>query len=60
MNSLIEKARNRDNEAITELFLSMQKELYAISKTRLNNEDDINDAIQETMLSVYKNIHKLR
>lgn len=43
MNSLIEKAKIKDNEATTQLFLEMQKELYAISKTRLKNEDDIND-----------------
>ena len=60
MNELLEKAVNRDNNAITEIFLNMQKQLYAISRARLQNEDDINDAIQETMLNVYKNIDKVK
>lgn len=57
---LVERAMKKDNDAITTLFLDMQKELYAISKTRLRNEDDINDAIQDTILCVYKNIQKLK
>ena len=60
MEELIEKARKKDEEAFDELILSVQKEMYLIAKTKLQNEDDIADAIQETIISCYKNLPKLR
>lgn len=38
----------------------MQEELYKIARMRLNNEDDINEVIQETMIECYKGLRKLR
>lgn len=38
----------------------IQTELYLITKTRFKNEEDIQDAMQETMIANYKNIHKLK
>ncbi len=35
-------------------------EMYLIAKTKLKNEEDIADAIQETIYSCYKNLKKLR
>lgn len=60
MEELIEKAKNKDKEAFTELILDMQKELYCIAKMKLQNEEDICDIIQETMLSAFKDINKLK
>lgn len=60
MDTLIIKAINGDKDAFTNIILDMQNELYAISRTRLNQEEDINDAIQETILKAFKNIHKLK
>lgn len=60
MEELVEKAKNKDEEAFDNLILSIDKELYLIAKTRLKNEEDIADAIQETILSCYKNLKKLR
>ena len=42
------------------LFLSIQKDLYCIAKMKINNENDIEDIIQETMLSAYTNLKKLK
>ena len=42
------------------LFLSIQKDLYCIAKMKINNENDIEDIIQETMLSAYTNLKKLQ
>ena len=42
------------------LFLSIQKDLYCIAKMKIKNENDIEDIIQETMLSAYKNLKKLK
>ena len=42
------------------LFLSIQKDLYCIAKMKIKNENDIEDIIQETMLSAYANLKKLK
>lgn len=60
MEELVEKAKKKDEQSFNELIISVQKEMYLIAKTRLKNDDDIADAIQETILACYKNIHKLK
>lgn len=60
MEELVEKAKKNDEQAFNELILLVQKEIYLIAKAKLKNEDDIADAIQETILSCYKNLKKLR
>ena len=40
--------------------LSLEKDLYKIAKTRLKNDDDIYDAIQETIIEAFKSIKKLK
>lgn len=60
MEELVERAKNKDEKAFDELILLMEKEMYLIAKARLQNDDDIADAIQETILLCFKNIHKLR
>lgn len=60
MEELVQKAKNGDTYAFTELILSIKNDLYRICKTRLNDDNDINDAIQETMINSYKNIKKLK
>lgn len=60
MEELVEKAKKNDESAFNELILIVQKEMYLIAKTKLKNEDDIADVIQETILSCYKNLRKLR
>ena len=42
------------------LFLSIQNDLYCIAKMKINNENDIEDIIQEKMLSAYTNLKKLK
>lgn len=60
MEELIKKAQHGDKEAFTEIIKSIRDDLYKIAKTRITNESDIEDAIQETMIEVYKSIKKLR
>ena len=60
MEELVQKAKNNNEEAFDEIILSIEKEMYLIARARLNSDDDIADAMQETILSCYKNIHKLR
>lgn len=60
MENLIIEAKKGNEEAFTQLFLILKEELYRIAKVKLNNDYDINDAIQETMINAYKNIKKLK
>lgn len=60
MEELIKRAQKGDQEAFTTLVKSMKDDLYKIAKTRISNEDDMQDAIQETMLEMFKSIKKLR
>lgn len=60
MEELVEKAKKNDETAFNELIISIEKEIYLIAKTRLKNEDDIADAMQETIILCYKNLKKLR
>ena len=57
---LVEKAKNGDAEAFNELIENNKIKMYKKEKSILNNEDDICDAIQETLISAYKNIDKLK
>lgn len=60
MEELVEKAKKNDKRAFSELVTLIEKELYLIAKAKLKNDDDIGDAIQETIYKSYKNIKKLR
>lgn len=60
MEEYILKAQKGDSKAFTQIFLDLENELYKIAKTRLVNEADIQDAIQETMIETYKSIRKLK
>ena len=60
MEELVERAQKDDEQAFNELILKIQKEMYLIAKSKLKDEEDIADAIQETILSCYKNLKKLR
>lgn len=60
MEELVKRAKNNDEKAFDELTELIKNELYLIAKTKLKSDDDIADAIQETILKCYQNIHKLR
>ena len=60
MEELVERAQKNDEQAFNELILKAQKEMYLIAKSKLKDEEDIADAIQETILACYKNLKKLR
>lgn len=60
MEELLYGAIKGEEEAFTSLMLSYEKDLYKIAKLRLNKNDDICDAMQNTLLLVYKNVKKIR
>ena len=60
MEDLIKKEKKGDKESFTRLVLLVKNELYHVAKARLNNEEDVCDAIQETTITAYKNIKELK
>lgn len=60
LNTLLIKSINGDKDAYVQLIESIYNDLYKIAKIRLNNIDDINDAINETILKSYENLSKLK
>lgn len=57
---LIKMAKDGDKEAFVELIEIYKRKLYMIAKTKLSSEEDVKDAIQETLLVAYKNIKKVK
>ncbi|GFZ30837.1 RNA polymerase subunit sigma-24 [Clostridium zeae] len=60
MEKLILKAQKGDSEAFIEAINYILPQLYKIAKTRLNSEEDIGDAIQDTIISAFENISTLK
>lgn len=60
MENLVLKAQKGDVDAFTQIVLELENDLYKIAKTRISNESDIQDAIQETIIQTYKSINKLK
>lgn len=60
MEELVNRAKNNDSDAFTHLILNIKRDLYCIAKSEINNENDIEDIIQETMIIAFLNIKKLK
>lgn len=59
MEQLILRAQSGDKEAFTQMIMMINDDLYKIAKSRIVNEADLEDAIQETIIEAYKSIKKL-
>ncbi len=57
---LIQKAIDNDADAFIELMKQNNQMMYKTVFSILKNEDDCADAIQETILDCYENIHTLK
>lgn len=60
MNDIVKRAKNGEIKALEELIHMYEVKLYKTARTILDCEDDINEAIQQTIILVYKNIGQLR
>ena len=60
MDELIKNALNGDKDSYTTLIISIQSDMYRVACARLNDIDDINDAIQETILKSYDKLNTLK
>lgn len=59
-NNIVRLAQCGDVGAFNSLVETYKKELYAIAKSRLKIEADVEDAVQETLFCVYKDIWTLK
>ena len=58
--SIITQIKNGDEQAFAELIEQYKLPIYKTAKSILKDEDDVCDAIQDTALSIYKNIPNLK
>ena len=59
MNNLIERAKQRDAEAFTQLMQSQMQNMYKTARALLSNEEDAADAISETILACWEKLGQL-
>lgn len=57
---LVPQAIQGNREAFVSLIRHMEHSLYNTAKSMLRQEEDVADAIQETILKAYKAVHTLR
>ncbi|MEF9951967.1 MAG: sigma-70 family RNA polymerase sigma factor [Clostridium sp.] len=60
MDLLIKRAMKGDQDSFFKLIDNSMTQLYKVAKSRLNDEDSIGDAIQETIIAAYSNINKIK
>ena len=60
MIQLVEKAIRGDVDAFLELMERNSLAMYKVARGILNNDDDVADAIQDTILNCFEKIHTLR
>ncbi len=57
---LVKKAQKGDTDAFVELMEMHKMALYKVAKSYLKSEEDIADAMQDTILSAYEHIGELK
>lgn len=60
MNDIVKRAKNGEIQALEQLIHMYEIKLYKTARTILDCEDDINEAVQQTIILVYKNIGQLK
>lgn len=60
MEKLVRKATKGDSSAFIELIKSCEQSMYKTAWIYLKNDQDVADAIQETILTCFEKIHTLR
>lgn len=57
---MVERCRRNDRNAQHELFERYKTAMYTLAFRMLNDEDEAHDALQETFISVFRNIRRFR
>ncbi|SHH38407.1 RNA polymerase sigma factor [Sporanaerobacter acetigenes] len=58
-NTEVYKAKKGDNEAFLALIDQNRLNIYRVARGILKNEEDVKDAIQNTLMKAFQNIHTL-
>ncbi len=59
MENLVKRAQKRDADAFTELMRMQMQNMYKAAKAILSNEEDVADAIQDTILTCWEKLGQL-
>lgn len=57
---LIKKSQKHDELAFTMLINSIENQMYRVAKLKLRKDEDVYEAMQNTIILIYKNIKKLK
>lgn len=60
MDNLINQAKKHNADAFTELMQSQMQTMYKTARSFLSSDEDIADAIQDTILTCWEKLHQLR
>lgn len=60
INSLVKRAKRGDGEAFISLIKEYEQVLYKVASRMLSNDEDVADALQETIMLGYEKIHTLK
>lgn len=60
MKYLIKRAQKHDDQAFVELIELVKKDMYKTARSYLHTQEDIADAIQETIITCYEKIDRLK
>lgn len=60
INILVKKAKRGDGEAFISLIKQYEQVLYKVASRILSNDEDVADALQETIMLGYEKIHTLK
>lgn len=57
---LVKKSKQGDKEALIQLVMAEKKDFYKLAYLYMKNEEGALDALQDTIIILYENIHKLK
>ena len=60
MKDLIERSKQRDADAFTQLMQSQMQNMYKTARALLSNEEDAADAISDTILACWEKLDQLQ
>jgi RNA polymerase sigma factor (sigma-70 family) len=58
--NLVKRAKQGDKDALVELIMNEKNDFYKLAYVYLNNKDDAMDAMEDMIVILYENIHRLK
>ena len=60
IDTLVKKAKKGDKDALVRLIVDQKKDYYKLAYAYLENREDALDAMEDMIVILYENIHKLK